>query len=245
MTSRKGILLLSVLSSAVIFVAALGKSVWKTILFPQPYTYLVEWIDTLAIVLLAILLGLIWWKHRTKQELVYIVLLMLSISRASVWVPAVIVIYLCLINYILSLYLVLKLYLANSSPSQSSSTMTTSAFRYGCYLVTLYAFYVLYRLFAVGLIGNRYAIEVLLLFVGIAVIGHFSYRKHPHAPAIRKLGLSVTLLAMLYVGTGGIVLLNLVSSSEFRWGIELVHLFASAVMFALLWWLSLRTKTRE
>lgn len=246
MTSRKGIMLYSILCSVVIFIAVLGKSVWTTLLFPHYFTYFNQGMDVLNTLVVGILFGLIWWRYRKRQDLVYLVLIMFMLTRAMSWMPAVTQLHVGLINYICSLYMILKLYktgfnIERDNHQAETQPNTMIAFRYGCYIVSLYAYYVIYRLMTSGIVGNRYGIEVLLLFIGIAAIGHVAYRNHPDAPIIRKLGLAVTLCGIVYAGSGGLVVLALVSNDLLSF-IRVIHLLTSGIVFALLWSLSWQTR---
>ncbi|MNJ39505.1 hypothetical protein D3C77_343800 [compost metagenome] len=246
MTLRKGIWLYSILCSVVIFIAVLGKSVWTTILFPYYVTYFNQGMGVLSTLLVGILLGLIWWRHRERQDLVYQVLIIFMLTRAMSWMPAVTQLHVGLINYICSIFMIVKLYqtrfYAENDNKQVVQPITSRAFRYGCLIIALYAYYVIYRFMAIGTYSNRYGIEGLFLFVGIAALGHVAYRKHPNAPVIRKLGLGVTLVGILFAGSGGLIVLKLVSSHLLSF-IHVIHLLTSGVVFALLWLLSWRTRS--
>jgi hypothetical protein len=100
----------------------------------------------------------------------------------------------------------------------------------------MYAYFVVIRLLTNGFEST--VVEGILLFAGVAIVGHFAFWSHPDAPTIRRLGILVTLAAMVYAGSGVIMYFSLLHNQMMA--IYITHLFAIAVVFALLWVLSWR-----
>lgn len=243
--SRRAIWLYSIFCSSVIFYAALGKSVWRPwiiLLFPKVLIELPQIINVTTTVVVGILLILIWFNNKVRKDLVYLVIIMFLLTRASTWMPVQTRIYLDLINYICAVLLNFKLYLeafpaSTKAKSQApTGIITTNFFSYGCLLVTMYAYFVVSRLLTHGFEST--VVEGTILFIMIAIVGHFAFWNHPDTPTIRKLGILVTLSAMLYMGSGAFIYFNLLQDNLMV--ISITHLFALAVSFALLWTLSWR-----
>lgn len=244
--SRRAIWLYSVFCSIVIFFAALGKSVWTPLLillFPKLLIELPQMINVISTVVVGILLIIIWLSNKVRKDLVYLAIIMFLLTRASSWMPIPTRIYLDLINFICAVLLSFKLYIevlpasAKAAKRQApNGIITTNFFSYGCLVVTMYAYFVVSRLLTHGFEST--VVEGVLLFVGVATVGHFAFWSHPDAPTIRKLGILVTLDAMLYAGTGVIMYFGLLHNQLMV--ISITHLFAIAMVFALLWVLSWR-----
>lgn len=245
--SRRAIWLYSIFCCIVIFYAALGKSVWRPLimlLFPKVLIELPQIINVMSTVAVGILLIIIWLSNKVRKDLVYLTIIMFLLTRASSWMPIPTRIYLDLINFICAVLLSFKLYMEVSSPSTeaakrqaSTGIVTTNFFSYGCLIVTMYAYFVVSRLLTHGFEST--VVEGILLFAGVAIVGHFAFWSHPDAPSIRRLGILVTLAAMLYVGSGVIMYFNLLHNQLIV--ISFTHLFAIALVFALLWVLSWRS----
>jgi hypothetical protein len=244
--SRRAIWLYSIFCCIVIFCAALGKSVWRPLLillFPKPLLELPQIINVMSTVVIGILLIIIWLSNKVRKDLVYLTIIMFLLTRASSWMPIPTRIYLDLINFICAVLLSFKLYIEVSSPSTeaakrqaSTGIVTTNFFSYGCLIVTMYAYFVVIRLLTNGFEST--VVEGILLFAGVAIVGHFAFWSHPDAPTIRRLGILVTLAAMVYAGSGVIMYFSLLHNQMMA--IYITHLFAIAVVFALLWVLSWR-----
>lgn len=244
--SRRAIWLYSIFCCIVIFCAALGKSVWRPLLillFPKPLLELPQLINVMSTVVIGILLIIIWLSNKVRKDLVYLTIIIFLLTRASSWMPIPTRIYLDLINFICAVLLSFKLYIEVSSPSTeaakrqaSTGIVTTNFFSYGCLIVTMYAYFVVSRLLTHGFEST--VVEGILLFAGVAIVGHFAFWSHPDAPSIRRLGILVTLAAMLYVGSGVIMYFSLLHNQLIV--ISFTHLFAIALVFALLCVLSWR-----
>lgn len=244
--SRRAIWLYSIFCCIVIFCAALGKSVWRPLLlllFPKPLLELPQIINVMSTVVIGILLIIIWLSNKVRKDLVYLTIIVFLLTRASSWMPIPTRIYLDLINFICAVLLSFKLYIEVSPATTEAGKrraptgiITTNFFSYGCLVVTAFAYFVVSRLLTHGFEST--VVEGILLFAGVATVGHFAFWSHPDTPTIRRLGIFVTLAAMLYVGSGVILYFNLLSNQLLV--ISITHLFAIALVFALLWMLSWR-----
>lgn len=244
--SRRAIWLYSIFCCIVIFCAALGKSVWRPLLillFPKPLLELPQIINVMGTVVIGILLIIIWLSNKVRKDLVYLTIIIFLLTRASSWMPIPTRIYLDLINFICAVLLSFKLYIEVSPPSTEAAKrqgptgiVTTNFFSYGCLIVTIYAYFVVSRLLTHEFEST--VVEGILLFAGVATVGHFAFWRHPDAPSIRRLGIFVTLAAMLYVGSGVWMYFGLLEHQLIV--ISFTHLFAIALVLALLWVLSWR-----
>lgn len=244
--SRRAIWLYSIFCSIVIFFVALGKSVWTPLLlllFPKLLIELPQMINVMSTVVVGILLIIIWLSNKVRKDLVYLAIIMFLLTRASSWMPIPTRIYLDLINYACAILLSFKLY-SEVSPATTEAgkrqaptgILTTNFFSYGCLVVTMYAYFVVSRLLTHGFEST--VVEGIILFAGVAAVGHFAFWSHPDTPSIRRLGIFVTFAAMLYAGSGVMMYLSLLHNQFIV--ISFTHLFAIAVVFALLWTLSWR-----
>ncbi|MBP1905603.1 putative integral membrane protein [Paenibacillus turicensis] len=212
-------------------------------LFPKQLLELPQIINVMSTVVVGILLIIIWLSNKVRKDLVYLTIIMFLLTRAISWMPIPTRIYLDLINFICAVLLSFKLYIEVSPATTEdgkrqapTGIITTNFFSYGCLIVTMYAYFVVSRLLTHGFEST--VVEGILLFAGVAIVGHFAFWSHPDAPTIRRLGIFVTLAAMLYVGSGVIMYFSLLHNQLLF--ISFTHLFAIALVFALLWVLSWR-----
>jgi hypothetical protein len=213
------------------------------LLFPKVLIELPQIINIMSTVVVGVLLIIIWFSNKVRKDLVYLTIIMFLLTRASSWMPIQTRIYLDLINFICAVLLSFKLYIEVSAASIEAAKrqaptgiVTTNFFSYGCLVVTMYAYFVVSRLLTHGFEST--VVEGILLFAGVAIVGHFAFWSHPDAPTIRRLGIFVTLSAMLYAGSGAIMYFSLLHNQMLV--ILITHLFAIAMVFALLWVLSWR-----
>lgn len=90
------------------------------------------------------------------------------------------------------------------------------------------------------LIAFIHRLGAMTLFIVIAVVGHFAFRKHPDTQEIRSLGVAATVLMIVQIFTGAFLVLNLTNSRLYIFA-SLSHIFVLASLFGVLSYMSVRT----
>lgn len=83
-------------------------------------------------------------------------------------------------------------------------------------------------------------IAAALLFILIAIVGHFAFWKHPEHQEIRKLGVAATVLVAIQVLTGASIVFTLTNYEVYLFT-SLAHIVVLAALFGILSYLSVRT----
>ncbi|MEK4512630.1 COX15/CtaA family protein [Paenibacillus sp. FSL K6-2524] len=93
-----------------------------------------------------------------------------------------------------------------------------------------------------GGVGIAFAHRVAagMLFLVIAVLGHFAYRKHPNNREIRLLGVAATVLVIVQVFTGAGIVFTLYNYHVYLFT-SLAHMVVVAALFGVLCYMSVRT----
>lgn len=83
-------------------------------------------------------------------------------------------------------------------------------------------------------------VAAALLFIVIAIVGHFAYRKHPEHKEIRSLGVAATILVVVQVCTGAGIVFTLTNYEVYLFT-SLAHIIVLAALFGVLCYMSVRT----